>query len=499
MHSLTQKELETLIKLESEGKLTPEDLYKRVALKTVQNKDNYVTSAIAHVVIGAVCVGLAGSVVAPVFLFFWGYSWFTSYKKRTESIRRINAGDFAEYLEPDDRTSYEQDTAVKTVETAAVSHAEIADAPGAVIGNDTKLGVMAVPAAAIPASTPEPAVPGEAPIATAATVERQMNAAIQEQTRHTDLALMMAKRLTSRIICAAPRTGKGLLIYKSLCHMKRLRPDVEIWALDIKAHASEDGYYSLFDADKVLRIDLTGFDKPPKADLRIQKFFHAFNQSTAQTKLIWVNEFVTLAAKLDPALWKLIQTFAVALCSAGSTGNEGQTGRFIWIDTQSPNVSDLGVRTRATRNGFRRIFLMNDDRSLLPSAVESGFALAIPDLDLEEFRGTGSTVSAYDSLTGEWVALPLWTPPTEAIAVAHSTPLKSEDALKEEEKLDSKTQRQRPNLSKAELGLAIAELSEWLDGNKSIDASDVYEKWKSRKHGFSRPEIRFLLTTIETL
>ena len=61
------------------------------------------------------------------------------------------------------------------------------------------------------------------------------------------------------------------------------------------------------------------------------------------------------------------------------------------------------------------------------------------------------------------------------------------------------TNLKKPDLSKVELGLVIAELCEWIEAEKVTKPSEVYEKWKSRKHGFSRPEIRFLLQRIEDL
>lgn len=232
------------------------------------------------------------------------------------------------------------------------------------------------------------------------------------QTQPTDLALQIAQHLTSRIVCAAPRTGKGLLIFNALEYLRKLRPDCELWALDIKADPGENGYYKGIAPDKLLRLNLMGFDKPEGADQRIAAFFRAFNSSVALTKLLWLNETVTLAAKLDPKLWKNIQDFAVGLCSAGATGNEGQTGRFLWVDTQSPNVTDIGLRTNAARNVFRRVFLINHDRSLLPSAVSSGFASSPSDAELADLQATGSKVLAFDSFSNKWIALPNCSPPS---------------------------------------------------------------------------------------
>lgn len=284
----------------------------------------------------------------------------------------------------------------------------------------TPTETLSPPAGDLPALQPPPATtptPESTHIPTQPTLYGGEWGVSSSAIAPIDLALQMAQRLTSRIVCAAPRTGKGLLIFNALEHIRRLRPDIELWALDIKADPGENGYYQHFAIDKLLRINLMGFDKPPSADERIGNFFRAFSQSTAVTKLLWLNEGVSLSAKLDKALWKNIQDFAVGLCSAGSTGNDGQTGRFLWIDTQSPNVSDLGLRTNAARNVFRRVFLLNSDRSLLPSAISSGFAMAISEESIAELQATGSKVLAYDSLSNDWLALPIAQPPS-----AYATP-----------------------------------------------------------------------------
>ena len=69
----------------------------------------------------------------------------------------------------------------------------------------------------------------------------------------------------------------------------------------------------------------------------------------------------------------------------------------------------------------------------------------------------------------------------------------------DDEPEDTKGKAKRPELSRTELGLTITELSEWMEQNPETKQDDVYQKWKSRKHGFSRPEIRFLLKVIQDL
>lgn len=54
----------------------------------------------------------------------------------------------------------------------------------------------------------------------------------------------------------------------------------------------------------------------------------------------------------------------------------------------------------------------------------------------------------------------------------------------------------RPSLPANELMMQGALLAEWVAETGITEAGQVYEKWQSRKHGFSRPEIRYLLSLI---
>jgi len=57
-------------------------------------------------------------------------------------------------------------------------------------------------------------------------------------------------------------------------------------------------------------------------------------------------------------------------------------------------------------------------------------------------------------------------------------------------KLETPQNEANPNLSPRDLMLAIAMLAEWMEETLGVEA---------RRKGFSRPEIRFLLTHIENL
>jgi hypothetical protein len=69
----------------------------------------------------------------------------------------------------------------------------------------------------------------------------------------------------------------------------------------------------------------------------------------------------------------------------------------------------------------------------------------------------------------------------------------------ESEQSDPKANIKKPNLSRTELVLSIAELGEWSDENPGLSFDQMYGNYSARRKGFSRPEFRFLLTQIENL
>ena len=101
-------------------------------------------------------------------------------------------------------------------------------------------------------------------------------------------------------------------------------------------------------------------------------------------------------------------------------------------------------------------------------------------------------------LTNYWVPDSMQAQSSSVFTATHGEGLEARSPTSTDNTKDS-TNVKRPDFSRVELGLVIAELCEWIEAEKVTKPSEVYEKWKSRKHGFSRPEIRFLLQRIEDL
>ena len=91
--------------------------------------------------------------------------------------------------------------------------------------------------------------------------------------------------------------------------------------------------------------------------------------------------------------------------------------------------------------------------------------------------------------------MPVKNPQPEPVPSGESRREKLEALLK----LETPQNGARPNLSPKDLMLAIALLAEWMEENPDVEAEKIYEKYNARRKGFSRPEIRFLLTQLANL
>jgi hypothetical protein len=498
MHSLTQKELETLIKLESEGKLTSEDLYKRVALKTVQNQDTYVTSAIAHMVVGAICVGFAGAAVAPVFLFLWGYSWFNSYKKRTESIRRINAGYFVDYLEEDDRTSYEQDTAVNTVESPVIT----AVADRAVIGSDTKLRAVEVTAAVQPEG-------GAAP---------QMG----KQT----LIELVALNPKSSFFAAPARTGKGITLTTCIRatqqQVGKTLEGLTVWALTPKQDPKEHWYWET--CNRFHNPDIENGDRALAAR-GIYRFIDEFGRLPRSPKtptILVVDELTRLLGLLrsikmeavDPELFAGdSQSFADWLTDKLilSASMSQSVGYYVWVATPSSTIGKRGF-SKGDVDSLNIYTLATKDN--LKFADGGAAAFSAPRTDANHPVFTRGYVAGYSHQDRAWFHIPnfkrhiegkesrattlnnLWVPGAMQVQpqtspVAIAPPPQDEDDQPDDGKVE------KPNLPLKEIMLQASILAEWIEEHSDTPREKWYSAYNGYRKGFTRPQFRYLLTKIE--
>jgi hypothetical protein len=234
MQSLSHSQLKTLIQLDAQGKITPKEIYKRCALAKVQAQDNYVSTALVHAIVGIMLVGLAGQLIIPIVGASWIYTWFKSYRTRQDSIRRINSGDIADYLDEDDRISFEQDMkALETVAAVAVSAEPTAQA---LTEPDLMDKAIADFQEAAPIISAEPAA----------------TAINNTPADSKNLLEVVAENPKSSFFSAPARTGKGVTIagcirmVQSRVKAGQLQ-DVTFWAITPKQDPKENWYWETCD------------------------------------------------------------------------------------------------------------------------------------------------------------------------------------------------------------------------------------------------------------
>lgn len=188
----------------------------------------------------------------------------------------------------------------------------------------------------------------------------------QSPLSEPDIALEMGRIPKSTLIAASPRVGKGVLIVKALEYIKLFHPQTEVWLLDPKLEPSESHYWQSLDANRRCHYDLRDFELDTEEAIEtFSSFLIRFNQSSAKSKLLIIDEFVTLNQKLSGKFMTQLKDFLVGICSSGELVPDQGIGRFVWCISQSPYVTDLGFKTKAALTTFQRIFLLNKSSSSL--------------------------------------------------------------------------------------------------------------------------------------
>jgi hypothetical protein len=449
MNALSRNQLKALIQLESEGKISPQEIYKRCALAKVQNQDTYVSSAMIHIILGVILVGLAGQLIIPLVCLSWLYTWAKSYQTRQHAIQRINGGFVAEYLDGDDRVSYEQD--MKALETI--------DAP------------------AVPAAPPQDEPQKPAPPTVAAPQPNVLQV--------VELPRAMGQALHPCIISAKPRIGKGMVIAAAWRHAKIAHPGITVWMLDPKPHPTEAGYWQGTDRywgrmienfaqnDESIAAELTDY---------IQEWRAQGNRPT----LMIIDELV----KLEAVLPKWYRDFLIPTLKVEASSGETDQ-RFLWAIAQSPQVKDLGL-TGGSRSTFDFLTLQRADSLDHAERVKASIS-AIKNIPTPEaFESVPSGVAFWHSRCNRWGGVPLLPvpQPVAVVSVASaSQPLAIED----------KTKPEKPNLPAKEIWQQVAMLAEWIDAHPTIPKANWYGSYGAHKKGFNRPQFRYLLALIESV
>ncbi|MBW4422209.1 MAG: ATP-binding protein [Myxacorys californica WJT36-NPBG1] len=231
------------------------------------------------------------------------------------------------------------------------------------------------------------------------------------QSEVIDIAESLAVNLQSTLIVGQPGSGKGVTIAMATRAVKRLHPDIEIWAIDPKADPSEAWYWQAVDHYLPVKIEpFTSDASMKKIKEAIDEFISKFQFSNSP-KLLIFDEALAVKEKTGSWFTGLMSGFN-ALCSMGRSRRQ-----YGWLVSQSPNTGDFGI-SGGVRNVYRRILLLSaDNLGLLDNG--STFFSGKPSPEVLQLTKR----AFFDSTINGWGAVPFYSVPTALIApVPHPQP-----------------------------------------------------------------------------
>jgi hypothetical protein len=506
MQSLSHNQLKTLIQLESQGKITPKEIYKRCALAKVQAQDNYVSTALVHAAVGVMLVGLAGQLIIPIIGASWLYTWFKSYRTRQDSIRRINSGNIVDYLDDDDRISFEQD--MKALETVAA----------VVVPTEPAVQVLAAPdfqdRAIADFQVADPIV----------SMEPATTAVNHVPSDNRNLLELVAENPKSSFFSAPARTGKGVTIAGCIRMVQnRVKAGnlqgVTFWAMTPKQDPKENWYWET--CDQFFNPNIETGDRALAAR-SIYQFINDFGRlprSPENPTILVVDELTRLIgllkgikmADVDPELFAHdSKSFADWLVDKiiYSASMSQSVGYYVWVATPSNAIGNRGFAKGDV--GSLNIFTLAT-KDNLKFADGGSAAFSAPKTDSNHPVFARGFVAGYCHQSQRWYAVPdlspqlkgrsavpvrlqnVWTPGSFAAVQAGSVLTE----IKPPDEDDGKLNLEKPSLPRSELLLIAAELAEWIAQHPDLNRKDWCSRWNAHKRGFSRPQFRYLLTLIE--
>ena len=310
---------------------------------------------------------------------------------------------------------------------------------------------------------------------------------------------LVGDRLRTSLLVSVSGGGKDFLLSNAIRRFLELHPQFSVIVMDCKDDSKEYGYFADLPRVTVYRLNLA-----VSSDSTIAAWIDAvlddFNSRPEKT-LIICNEGTLVREKS--------KRYVDAIASLVSSGDSRQ--KYCWEAGQSGHTDDLKVNG-AARSRFRPMVIAMSGEEMQIEAILRAKWLADSASDVQACRSEmrRSPVKRAWSDGQRWYAMPELE--NYAGYDRDSRSFISIDAVKptsqrvpekktiqneqESNQTDTKANIKKLELSKKETMLIAAELAEWIEQTGIKDASDVYSRWQGRKHGFSRPEIRYLLTLI---
>lgn len=308
---------------------------------------------------------------------------------------------------------------------------------------------------------------------------------------------LIGERLRTSLIVAVSGGGKDILLSNALRAFLRLYPGFTAIVIDCKDDPKETAYYANLERVTAYRLNLA-----VSSDSTISAWVDAvlddFNSRPEKTLLI-CNEGTLIRDKS--------KRYVDAVASLVSSGDSRQ--KYVWEAGQSGHVDDLKING-AARSRFRPLVIAMSGEEMQVEAILRAKWLADSANDMQACRSElkRSPVGRAWSDGQRWYVMPKLEnhagydrdSRSFVSAGAAQSLEKVAPVLNQKESIqsESKPNIKQPDMSRKDLMLIAAELAEWIEQTGLTDAAQVYEKWQSRKHGFSRPEIRYFLTLINS-
>lgn len=309
---------------------------------------------------------------------------------------------------------------------------------------------------------------------------------------------LLGDRLRTSLVVSVSGGGKDYLLSNAVRKFLELYPQFSVIVMDCKDDSKEYGYYSDLQRVKVYRLNLA-----VSSDSTIAAWIDAviddFNSRPEKTLLI-CNEGTLVREKS--------KRYIDAIASLVSSGDSRQ--KYCWEAGQSGHGDDLKINS-AARSRFRPMVIGMSGEEMQIEAILRAKWLADSANDMQACRSEmrRSPVGRAWSDGQRWYAMPAlenhagYDRDSRAYVQPESESIEAkievvQDTKEAEDKID-KGNIQKPNLSRTELALAIAELGEWVDKNPGLSFDQMYGNYSARRKGFTRPQFRFLLLQIEAL
>ncbi|MUH00343.1 hypothetical protein F7734_51965 [Scytonema sp. UIC 10036] len=212
----------------------------------------------------------------------------------------------------------------------------------------------------------------------------------------------MTDSITNSLIIGAPRSGKGMLVSNALREAKRKHPGLKVFVIDPKASVREVGYWDGV-ADVVKRYPCE--NQPDEVIVSwVEKCFDDYYEFVGENgrTLLFLDEGVAVGSAAERLKNPLIQNKITSIASLGD-----ESGKNIWIASQSPFVNGLGIKLSASSQ-MLVVAIVNQNNigmfkqwarsSILAKTSVDELALLINNSDCKR--------AVYFGKTGKWYSMP---------------------------------------------------------------------------------------------